>query len=132
MMISPTLQQVMEISESRWLRGEYEIVRDVINVEYFHRLFISLGYAARRMPRLKTISFDVCVDPIIEFEFSSGGGGSTAATLTFEFQSGYTPDKRVADAWGFSLDHLVVERDFPNRYGDFTLSTVTLDRLLVE
>ncbi|KAL4789457.1 hypothetical protein BDV19DRAFT_397011 [Aspergillus venezuelensis] len=121
-----------EIFESRWLRGEYEIVRDVMNAEHFHRLFISLGYAARRMPRLKTISFDVCLDPITEFEFGSGGGGCTAATLTFESQSGYTPDMRVAEAWGFSLDQLVVERDFPNRYGDFALSTVGLDKFPVK
>ncbi|KAL4756688.1 uncharacterized protein BDW70DRAFT_164267 [Aspergillus foveolatus] len=62
-----------EIFESRWLREDYRIVPNITNTEYFHRLFISLGYAARRLPLIKTISFDLCIDPISEFTFGSGG-----------------------------------------------------------
>ncbi|KAL4862238.1 hypothetical protein BDV12DRAFT_190549 [Aspergillus spectabilis] len=122
-----------EIFESRWLREDYQIVRNIMNFEYFHRLFISLGYAARRMPLLKTISFDLCISPITEFEFSSGRRGSTGAgakpSLKFESESGYTPDRRVAAAWGFSLDQLVVENPWPKRAPDSVSSLVTLDRL---
>ncbi|KAJ0414713.1 hypothetical protein BJY00DRAFT_318553 [Aspergillus carlsbadensis] len=34
-----------EIFESRWLREEYEISREKMNSEHFHRLFVSLGVA---------------------------------------------------------------------------------------
>ncbi|KAL2811813.1 hypothetical protein BDW59DRAFT_177063 [Aspergillus cavernicola] len=122
-----------EIFESRWLREDYQIVRNIINTEYFHRRFISLGYAARRMPLLKTISFNFCIPPVTEFKFSSGRGGSTGAgakpSLKFESQSGYTPDRRVTAAWRFSLDQLVVENPWPERDPDCVSSSVTLDRL---
>ncbi|KAL4946975.1 hypothetical protein BDW69DRAFT_199985 [Aspergillus filifer] len=61
-----------EIFESRWLQGDYEIVRDVMNAKYFHRLFISLGYAARRMPRLKTISTFVST-PLLNSDLAVAG-----------------------------------------------------------
>ncbi|KAL2802506.1 hypothetical protein BJX63DRAFT_426009 [Aspergillus granulosus] len=122
-----------EIFESRWLREDYQIVRNVMNTQYFHRLFISLGYAARRMPLLKIISFDLCISPVTEFKFSSGRGGSTGSgatpSLKLESESGYTPDRRVAAAWGFSLDQLVVENPWPERNRDSVSYSVTLERL---
>ncbi|KAL4860665.1 hypothetical protein BDV12DRAFT_204811 [Aspergillus spectabilis] len=46
-----------EIFENTWLIGDYELWPDVMNTEHFHCLFISLGHAARRTPRLKVIEF---------------------------------------------------------------------------
>ncbi|KAL2815309.1 hypothetical protein BJX63DRAFT_390073 [Aspergillus granulosus] len=81
--------------------------------EHFHRLVISLGYAAQDMPRLKIIDITLYERPRANLNFTSGRGaeGSIAkrSTLIFESYSGYKPDKRIAAAWGFSLDDLVVE-----------------------
>ncbi|KAL4923400.1 uncharacterized protein BDV17DRAFT_296410 [Aspergillus undulatus] len=45
-----------KIFESRWLLEEDNATRDKPKPEHFHRLFISLGYAARRMRCLKSIN----------------------------------------------------------------------------
>jgi hypothetical protein len=89
--------------------------------EHFHRLFISLGHAARRMPRLKTIEFSIPSSAVGEFKFvvSGRGGdgsraGAEAGSTTFSDEmprlvssSGYRPDQRVAEAWGYELDSLL-------------------------
>ncbi|KAL4739562.1 hypothetical protein BDV11DRAFT_169974 [Aspergillus similis] len=109
-----------EIFESPWLSGGYDISRDKMNTEHFHRLFISFGYAARRMPVLRTISFSLGNLPRTEFRFDSGkklgSGDSTMSNgekpcLRFLSEAAYWPDQRVADAWGFGLDDVVVEED---------------------
>ncbi|KAL2841254.1 hypothetical protein BJY01DRAFT_249603 [Aspergillus pseudoustus] len=48
-----------QIFKSMWLLEEgEEVTRDIPKPEHFHRLFISFGYATRRMPCLK---IDKCV-----------------------------------------------------------------------
>ncbi|KAI9372234.1 hypothetical protein BJX61DRAFT_508216 [Aspergillus egyptiacus] len=128
-----------DIFESPWLNGLYEISRDKMNTEHFHRLFISLGYAARRMPVLQTICFSLGDIPRTEFRFNSrtrrGGGGDDSTTsggekpcLRFLSAAAYRPDRRVADAWGFDLDNVVVEKDHVGESYHLVVSSVTLDR----
>ncbi|KAL4874630.1 hypothetical protein BJY04DRAFT_211897 [Aspergillus karnatakaensis] len=114
-----------EIFESSWLNGNYQIVRHVMNAEHFHRLFISLGYAARRMPRLKTISFDFGDVPVTKFTFDNSSG---RPSLEIQSESGYRPDQRVADVWGFSIQQLVVEKHGWMRFPDSLSCSVILDR----
>ncbi|KAL2784483.1 hypothetical protein BJX66DRAFT_329964 [Aspergillus keveii] len=98
-----------EIFENTWLVGDYEICREVMNTEHFHRLFISIGYAARRMPRLKTIEFSIPSSAVGEFKFVvSGRGGSWDGGMPrLKSSSTYRPDRRVAEAWGYDLDSLL-------------------------
>ncbi|KAL3482684.1 hypothetical protein BJX62DRAFT_231507 [Aspergillus germanicus] len=108
-----------EIFENTWLLEDYEICREVMNTEHFHSLFISLGHAARRMPRLKTIEFSLPSSAVREFRFVvSGRGGDGKAvgvdSTTFSGEmprlvssSTYKPDRRVAEAWGYDLGSLL-------------------------
>ncbi|KAL2848933.1 hypothetical protein BJY01DRAFT_246159 [Aspergillus pseudoustus] len=106
--------------ETQLMIEETEYLRSIMRIEHFHRLYVSVGYAAQRMPRLKTISFGMMEPPYTELEFPEGRGAASAEggigsnnnnkpTLSFESQSGYIPDERVAAARGFSLDDLEVE-----------------------
>ena len=72
----------------------------------------------------------VAVDGV-SYGFLEGKAGS-AAMRCIRSLSKPSCFMRVAAAWEFSLDQSVVERDFPNRAGDFAFSSVTLDRLPVE
>jgi hypothetical protein len=65
--------------------------------EHFQRLLISLGYAAQRMPCLKSLKFGVDEDDHFNLEFQN------ADEITLEWQSDYEfrPDIRVGKAWGF-------------------------------
>ncbi|KAL4756052.1 uncharacterized protein BDW70DRAFT_164862 [Aspergillus foveolatus] len=103
------------IFENHLMIEEMEYFRGMMRIEDFHRLYSSVGYAAQRMPRLKTINISMVEPPDTEVEFTNGRGaadgliGSKRPTLSFNSQSGYIPDERVAAAWGFSLDDLEVE-----------------------
>ncbi|KAL4866169.1 hypothetical protein BDV12DRAFT_199489 [Aspergillus spectabilis] len=133
-----------EIFESPWVRDGTDITRDKMNTEQFHRLFISLGYASRRIPVLQTIFFRLPAPPMTEFKYLSGkkggdsdsgcGGGSTAfssnkPSLRFLSTAGYRPDQRVADAWRFGLDDVVVEEDQVGEDYHLVVFLVTLDRV---
>ncbi|KAL2802187.1 hypothetical protein BJX63DRAFT_133120 [Aspergillus granulosus] len=121
-----------EIFESRWLREGYQISRHKMNTEYFHRLFISLGYAARCMPLLRTILFAFYSRPTTVFKFNRDRCSTSFGAkpcLKFESATGYTPDRRIAAAWGFSLDDLVVDNPWPDKAPEYVCSSVTLDRL---
>jgi hypothetical protein len=102
------------IFDTQLVMEETEYFRDKMKIEHFHRLFISLGYAAQHMPRLKSINTSMVHTPDTQFKFISGrevGEGllGNRPTLSFDSMSGYKPDERVADAWGFSLDDLEIE-----------------------
>ncbi|KAL4901419.1 hypothetical protein BDW74DRAFT_187662 [Aspergillus multicolor] len=90
----------------------------VLEEEHFHRLFISLGYASRKMPRLASASFDLAHPVRVSFTCQINENGRN---ITLIWDSGssipkYRPDERVAKAWGFSLDeveiHPVIVRRF--------------------
>ncbi|KAL2848771.1 hypothetical protein BJX68DRAFT_276270 [Aspergillus pseudodeflectus] len=133
-----------EIFESRWLREEYEISREKMNTEHFHRLFVSLGYASRRMPVLRLITFSVAGSPRTKFTFTTTSGArgviedchastlslpsSSRPLLGFRSDSAYRPDRRVADAWGFELDEMKVVHEGPREDYHFVVCSVTLDR----
>jgi hypothetical protein len=80
------------------------VQRPLFEQEQFHRLFISLGYAARRMSRLRAINFDLNHYFYLNLRFSNGAG-STSVEWEPERHGSYMPDDRVAAAWGFQLDH---------------------------
>ncbi|KAJ6083866.1 hypothetical protein N7467_008001 [Penicillium canescens] len=83
--------------------------REVRIEEHFQRLFISLGYAAQHMPCLKSLKFGVDEDDHFNLEFQN------ADEITLEWQSYYEfrPDSRVAKAWGFDLDDVIIEDQSP-------------------
>ncbi|RHZ51668.1 F-box protein [Aspergillus thermomutatus] len=83
------------------------IERPILDQEQFHRLFISLGYAARHMPRLRAINFDLNHTHSFEFRFSNKIGTICAEWELWDPDS-YRPDDRVVAAWGFSRNDLVV------------------------
>ncbi|KAL4871000.1 hypothetical protein BDV12DRAFT_207144 [Aspergillus spectabilis] len=116
-----------QIFESRWLLEEDEVTRDKPKPEHFHRLFISLGYAARRMPCLKLINVFPVEWPRTELEFH-GGSTATKQCLIFRSDSAYRRDQRVATAWGFSLDVMDVEDTWPLEDYHSVVCEVTLDR----
>ncbi|KAJ9221894.1 hypothetical protein DTO207G8_1113 [Paecilomyces variotii] len=95
--------------------------RELINYDDFHRLFVSMGYAAQRMPHLAQINFvgDFESESTFHFVYDS----STAVfTATWESYSEYQPNDQVASAWGFRLEDM--EDDEMSRdYGAIT-STV--------
>ncbi|GFF79356.1 hypothetical protein IFM47457_04891, partial [Aspergillus lentulus] len=95
---SPELWDIRLIEES-----PYD--RTVMNFEHFHRLFIAMGYAAQRMPRLKTIRLVVLADDQSTFEFSTDHL-TGRRTVTWASGTGYRPDERVAQAWGFVLENV--------------------------
>ncbi|KAJ0413464.1 hypothetical protein BJY00DRAFT_319765 [Aspergillus carlsbadensis] len=100
--------------ETDLLMEETEHCRNKMKIEHFHRLFISLGYAAQRMPRLKTMTTGMVETPYTQCEFdrgreAAGGLMGKEPTLLFDSMSRYMPDDRVAAAWGFDLEHAEVE-----------------------
>ncbi|KAJ0414853.1 hypothetical protein BJY00DRAFT_318425 [Aspergillus carlsbadensis] len=125
------------IFESRCLHEEYEICCEKMNTEHFHRLFISLGYASRGMPVLKSLSFGLASGPRTNLTFTTARGviqvtstpSSTRPLLTFRSGSAYRPARRVADAWGFRLDDMGVVDEGPWEDYSFIVCSVTLDRL---
>ncbi|PYH95672.1 hypothetical protein BO71DRAFT_397783 [Aspergillus ellipticus CBS 707.79] len=92
-----------------WPWPEREIVKD----ELFHRLFISLGYAVQRMPRLTSASHNfkaLCreewEDPR-ENTFTYRRKDTTGPFVAeWSSDGGYQPDERVAAAWGFRIKDL--------------------------
>jgi hypothetical protein len=97
----------MEIFDTEFMSGDAYIERDIVSVERFHRLFISLGYAARRMSRLITMQFDLL--PLKHtFELLFVYETDDPPCLEWITPLGYLPDERVSEAWGFRLeDHEV-------------------------
>ncbi|RAL00814.1 F-box protein [Aspergillus ibericus CBS 121593] len=79
------------------------VARRIMEVEQFHRLFISLGYAARHMPRLTSLQFNLNATVQLNFKFAAGVDGVSA---TWSAKVDYRPDQRVAAAWGFREDDL--------------------------
>ncbi|KAL4871035.1 hypothetical protein BDV12DRAFT_164623 [Aspergillus spectabilis] len=78
--------------------------RYAMDHEAFHRIFISLGYAARRMPRLREISFALNFHVHNYFTYLRNG-----VEATIKWRGGpYVPDERVARAWGFKAESLRV------------------------
>jgi hypothetical protein len=118
------------------MQEEAELVRHKMRIEHFHRLFISLGHAAQRMPAIKVVRTSMIETPSTTLDFNSGRGATdfegtkpTKPTLKFESQSGYKPDERVAAAWRFSLDDLEVEDRGPENFIHVVQAKVTLDRV---
>ncbi|RAH53536.1 hypothetical protein BO85DRAFT_381422, partial [Aspergillus piperis CBS 112811] len=72
----------------------------VIEIEHFHRLFISMGLAVQHMPRLSSIYFHPGAETELTFEFRVVPG--RYAIATWSSRPTYRPDHKVADAWGFS------------------------------
>ncbi|KAL3453168.1 hypothetical protein BJX65DRAFT_302086 [Aspergillus insuetus] len=115
-----------EIFESWWLREEYEISREKMKPEHLLRAFISLGYASRQMPIFKLLSFNLASSLRTVLTFTTSPGvidldpsctppSTTRPLLHFRSDSGYQPDRRVADAWGFALDDMDVLDEGPRR-----------------
>ncbi|KAK6814477.1 hypothetical protein RU639_009355 [Aspergillus parasiticus] len=81
------------------------VYRSINDDEQFHRFFISLGYAARHMPLLRSIEYDLNHGTPTTFSFKRDTGTAIA-----EWDSAadpeYRPDKRVAKAWGFRLNEM--------------------------
>ncbi|KAL3451515.1 hypothetical protein BJX65DRAFT_304102 [Aspergillus insuetus] len=99
----PTIGNPRDIFNSHWLVEGFPIAREKMKTELFHRLFISLGFAARRMPLLKSISVGLCpAVPYPTFNFDSAKGSLTGAgpapSIKFESNLAYSPDERVAAA----------------------------------
>jgi hypothetical protein len=128
-----------EIFESRWLREGYEISRENMKPEHLHRAFISFGYASRRMPVLKLLSFGLASPLRTVLTFTTGPGviglgpsctppSSTRPLLHFRSESAYRPDRRVADAWGFALGDMEVVDEGPQEGYHLVVCSVTLDR----
>ncbi|KAL3484303.1 hypothetical protein BJX62DRAFT_248531 [Aspergillus germanicus] len=79
------------------------IGRPVLDTEQIHRLSISWGIAARRMPQIT----------VMEYHLSHGASKtdlglsvSEEVTLRWKSRSTYVPDERVAKAWGFELKEM--------------------------
>ncbi|KAE8316430.1 hypothetical protein BDV41DRAFT_573712 [Aspergillus transmontanensis] len=86
-----------------WESGS--VYQSINDDEQFHRFFISLGYAARHMPLLRSIEYDLNHGTPTTFSFKRDSGTAIA-----EWDSAadpeYRPDKRVAKAWGFRLNEM--------------------------
>lgn len=74
---------------------------DLPTEEHFHRLLISLGYAAQRMPRLKSVKLEVESHRPFTFCLQKK---ADQIILEWECFHPYRPDGRVAKAWDFDLD----------------------------
>jgi hypothetical protein len=95
---------------------ETEYFRGIMRIGHFHRLYTSVGYAAQRMPRLKTVDTSMVQTPNTQLRFDCGRGAvdglvgrSRRPILSFNSQPGYIPDERVAAARGFGLGDLEIE-----------------------
>jgi hypothetical protein len=80
--------------------------------EHFHRLLISLGYAARRMPRLKDMKFEVESQDKFTLYLSNK---FDEITLGWHCYPPYQPDSRVAKAWNFDLDDVRIHPRFEEK-----------------
>ncbi|KAL4910937.1 hypothetical protein BDW74DRAFT_172393 [Aspergillus multicolor] len=118
----------IENFDTPWLLYGWSVYRSIIGLEQFHRLFISLGFAAQRMPSLKTMIFALKDDQQAQFRFTTGRGSGEKPTLAFESNVGYKPNERVAHAWGVCLDDMVMEDQGPGELFHCVSSTVTLNR----
>ncbi|KAE8403241.1 hypothetical protein BDV37DRAFT_294665 [Aspergillus pseudonomiae] len=109
----PTAEWQEEIDEIEDWEEEicdYEsgcVDRSINDDEQFHRFFISLGYAARYMPRLRYIQFSLDHGPTTTFSFRRDLDPITAEWLS-EADPEYRPDERVAKAWGFRLEDIEI------------------------
>jgi hypothetical protein len=81
------------------------IQRDVRIEEHFQRLFISLGYAVQRMPCLKSLYFEVAWTNDSEFRFENVDKVSS----DWDCSPLFRPDSRVAEAWRFKRDDLIID-----------------------
>ncbi|KAL3459226.1 hypothetical protein BJX64DRAFT_291477 [Aspergillus heterothallicus] len=115
--------------------GEWDLVETNIvnestspsaeNLDRFHRVFISCGHAARKMPRLATLDFTTGTDSFNGkysiFRFSNDRSTRTV-TATWKSTTGYKPDDRVAKAWGFRLSDMAVAYDAASATSKIELS----------
>ncbi|KAL4905770.1 hypothetical protein BDW74DRAFT_184850 [Aspergillus multicolor] len=121
-LVHPTPAELIEIHH---LEGHWDwerivcdpeggnICRTVIEADHFHRLLISLGHAARRMPRLQHIKFLLNFGECpfgLAFSTPAGGGGA-GAKWHCKYHTSYAPDSRVAAAWGYPLIELDAEAE---------------------
>ncbi|KAJ6048450.1 uncharacterized protein N7446_011133 [Penicillium canescens] len=79
--------------------------------EHFHRLLISMGYAAQRMPSLKSLRFEIQSENEFILYFRNT---ADEITLGWECYPEYQPDERVAKAWNIDPDDSKV--DFAYQY----------------
>ncbi|KAL3457436.1 hypothetical protein BJX64DRAFT_293115 [Aspergillus heterothallicus] len=94
----------LEIFDSDWMIEKRQANRNIIRTEHFHRLFISLGYAARRMPRLKTMALSqTSTQSLVSCEMWFWFTPGFPPALNWDSDLDYKPDERVAHAWGFRL-----------------------------
>ncbi|KAJ5552812.1 hypothetical protein N7494_002190 [Penicillium frequentans] len=107
--VHPTPEDQSEIDEVEdWERiiCDYEegtISRPIFDREHFHRTLISLGHAARLMPRLRYMQYSLAHNPNFKFEFKPHASSGKAE---WQLYSLCRPDQRVADAWKCSLAEL--------------------------
>lgn len=106
----------MEIDEIEdWERiicdlEEGTISRPIFDSDYFHRTLISLGHAARLMPRLKYMLYGLSHTPNFRFEFEPDTSSGKAA-WQLRCPDLYHPNQLVADAWKCPLAGL--DADLP-------------------
>jgi hypothetical protein len=79
--------------------------------EHFHRLLISMGYAAQHMPSLKSLRFEIQSENEFILYFRNT---ADEITLGWECCPEYQPDERVAKAWNIDPDDMKV--DFAYQY----------------
>lgn len=109
---------------------DWQLSRNKLHHEKFHRLLISLGLAARRMPRIYEISFVIREYSEIDFEFWNSGGSDEKPSMRMRNAGGYKPDQGVAEAWGFALEDLEVSQNTEDNDGDHVVEAdVTWSRL---
>ncbi|KAI2829626.1 hypothetical protein CBS147321_6783 [Aspergillus niger] len=108
--------RIAAIEDWEWIICHSEegfVDRPVFETEQFHRLFISMGHAAQRMPRLTSIIFQLNSSVHLRFDFRVTTGRNAIAT--WFSQVDYRPDHRVAAAWNFSEKDLELV-DFGQAY----------------
>ncbi|KAJ9224825.1 hypothetical protein DTO169C6_2745 [Paecilomyces variotii] len=95
--------------ENGWL------TRQLMDLDAFHRLFVSIGYAVQRMPRLSRIRVfgDFAFENAFDFFCERSTGTFTARWLS---ESSYEPNQQVASAWKFCLEDMEVD-DRGRSYG---------------
>lgn len=95
--------------ENGWL------TRQLMDLDAFHRLFVSIGYAVQRMPRLSRIRVfgDFAFENAFDFFCERSTGTFTARWLS---ESSYEPNQQVASAWKFRLEDMEVD-DRGRSYG---------------
>jgi hypothetical protein len=109
---------------------DWQLSRNKLHHEKFHRLLISLGLASRRMPRIHEISFVIREYSEMDFELWNSRGSDEKPSMRMRNAGGYKPDERVAEAWGFALEDLEVFQNTEDNYGNyFVEADVTWSRL---